>query len=328
MWRPLRLAAAKIGNSLGLGAAIGGSGWRRRRLLILRYRGVSIDDEHDWRPESFLSRTLFRERMAALRRMDSAVLPFGDALKLMYEGGLPARAVTLTFDNSGHDFYEGTHPILREYGLPATLYLAATGDRPSFDAMLSYLLWKGRSRSLRWPEFLPAPIQLDERGRDDAGYRIRDYVNGNDLPSAGQDQVLAHLAARLDLDYEALCARRILHPLTESEARELAAAGVDFELHTRRVPRGDLFAIELADNQGRIAAVSGRPGAHFCYPPGLRKPWLSHQLRPAGVLSAVTIRAGLAGPRTDRYSLPRITDSSTMTAAEFQAWVSGFASFL
>ncbi len=334
MLRGIKLATLWMADGLGLNSLLIESRWRRRRLLILCYHGVSLDDEHAWNPALYLQPVLFRKRMETLRRMGCAVLPFGDALARLYAGSLPPKAVTITFDDGGYDFYKVAYPILREYGFPVTVYFTtyySLYNRPVFDVTLSYLLWKGRLRSLSCPEFLPAPVWLDEPGRDEARSRILDRARHSGLSAARKDDVLADLAARLGVDYAALCEKRILHLMTPAEAGELAAAGVEIQLHTHRHRmslRRDVFLREIEDNRRAIAAASAAPAVHFCYPCGLYRPEFPDFLRSAGVKSAVGTQAGLAGKGTDPYFLPRLADVSALTAAEFAAWVGGLASFL
>jgi hypothetical protein len=49
--KSLLVAAAGVG---GVGALVGGSRWRRSRLLILCYHGVSLGDEHGAAPELYI----------------------------------------------------------------------------------------------------------------------------------------------------------------------------------------------------------------------------------------------------------------------------------
>jgi peptidoglycan/xylan/chitin deacetylase (PgdA/CDA1 family) len=333
MLRSLKLSFLRIAKGLGFNSVLLDSASRRRRLLILCYHGISLDDEHEWGPALYLTPALFRERMEALRRMDCAVLPFGDALRRLYAGNLPPRAVTITFDDGGYDLYKVAWPILREYGFPATLYLTTyytAFNRPVFDVMLSYLLWKARGRSLSWPEFLKAPVRLDEPGREEVRSRVFAQVRERSLSAAQKDGVLGGLAHNLGIDYEALCAMRILHLMTPSEIRELAADGLDVQLHTHRhrvsLQRG-LFLKEIEDNRRSISAMSPRPAVHFCYPCGFHLPEFVEYLRSAGVESATTSETGLAGPHSNPYLLPRLLDTSTLTPLEFAAWLSGLARF-
>ena len=334
MLRRLKLAFLRTADALGLNSMLLESRWRRNRLLILCYHGVSLEDEHQWGPAMYLPPALFRQRMEALRRMDCAVLPLGEALERLYSGTLPARAVAITFDDGAYDFYKAAYPVLREHGLPATLYFTtyySSYNRPVFGVMLNYLLWKGRETLLTWPEFLPEPVWLDERRRREVQTRVVAQVRQARLRVAEKDAVLAQLASRLKLDYEALCAKRILTLMTPDQAAELAAAGVDIQLHTHRHRvslRRDLFLKEIEDNRRAISVVSPRPAVHFCYPSGLHRPEFPEFLRSAGVESATTSDPGLAGRHTSPYLLPRMLDVATLTGTEFTAWLSGLASFL
>jgi len=43
------------------------SDWRRQRLLILCYHGISLEDEHQWRPFLYISRQQLERRLEILR---------------------------------------------------------------------------------------------------------------------------------------------------------------------------------------------------------------------------------------------------------------------
>ena len=98
------------------------SSWRRDRLLILCYHGISVADEHGWDRELYMDRERFRARMELLRQGGYQVLPLGEACERLRRGALPERAVALTFDDGDYDFYAVAWPILREFQFPATVY--------------------------------------------------------------------------------------------------------------------------------------------------------------------------------------------------------------
>jgi peptidoglycan/xylan/chitin deacetylase (PgdA/CDA1 family) len=272
--------------------------------------------------------------MEALRRMGCAVLPLDDALDGLYSGRLPAKAVVITFDDGGYDFYRVACPILREYDYPATVYLTtyyAQYNRPVFDVMLPYLLWKGRSQILVWPELLGDPVRLQETGRVEVGRRLKEHARNAALSAADKDRLLASLAGKLGIDYEGLCAKRVLHLMTLEEAGDVAARGLSVQLHTHRhrvSRRRELFTREIEDNRHSLAQVAAAPARHFCYPGGFHLPEFAGFLKELGVQSAVTCEPGLAGRGTNRYLLPRFLDSTNVTPTEFAAWVSGLESFL
>ncbi len=333
--RTLKLTALRAACASGLNSLVLDSPWRKARLLILCYHGVSLQDEHEWRPALFMPPALFRERMETLRRARCALLPLGEALDRLASGRLPQRAVVLTFDDGGYDFYRVAYPILREYGFPATVYLTtyyAAYNRPVFDVMVSYLLWKARGRTLDWPEVLRRPLSLDDAGRAAASRQIIDAARRGGWCARERDSRLESLAGRLDVSYAALCAQRLLHLMTLDEARELAATGsVDVQLHTHRhrVSRNEgRFVEEIEDNRRALACVSAIPAVHFCYPGGYIVPEFEGYLRRAGIQSAVTCEQGLAERGTNRYFLPRFLDSTNTSRDEFAAIVSGLASLL
>lgn len=334
MLKQLKLLALQAAENFAVSAAVSGSRWRRSRLLILCYHGVSLEDEHVWNPALYVSTGLLRERLSCLRRAGCAVLPLSEAVRRLYEGSLPARSVALTFDDGTYDFYRQALPVLEEFQFPATLYLTTAYceyNRPVFDLMCGYLLWRGRDRTLTLPEVLAAPVRLDTEGRLHAERALKAFVRQNSRGESQKDELLASLAAALAIDYAELCRKRLLHLVNLEEARQLAAAGIDIQLHThnhRISLRQERFAREIADNRARIARVSSGALRHFCYPSGYYKPEFLPWLRAAGIESATTCEPGLAAPDCDPLLLPRLVDSSALSEREFRGWVSGVAAWL
>lgn len=119
--------------------------------MVLGYHGISLDDEHLWDGVVYMSPAIFRQRMRFLQKAKYTVLPLEMALQRLYAGTLPPRAVALVFDDGFHDFASVAAPILAEFGYQSTVYLStyyAQFNRPIFDIMLRYLLWKGSPRSI------------------------------------------------------------------------------------------------------------------------------------------------------------------------------------
>ena len=136
----------------GIERAVGTSSWRRRRVLILGYHGVSLDDEHTWDSSLFMSPSTLRRRFEILREMGCTVLALSDAVSRLNAGTLPEQAVVLTFDDGLYDFLVHVAPLAEEFGYPVTVYLStyySAFPSPVFPVMLSYLLWKARGRRLK-----------------------------------------------------------------------------------------------------------------------------------------------------------------------------------
>ncbi len=334
MLRGAKLMALKAAEALHVDRFLLRSAWRSRRLLILCYHGISIDDEHLWDSSLYMPRPVLRRRFEILRELDAKVLPLGEAIERMEAGTLPPRSVAITFDDGNYDFLTQALPLIREFSYPVTLYLTtyySDFNRPVFDVACSYLSWKARGRTLVWPEVVGAPVLLDDANRAAVDRRIKDYVKSAGLSGAAKDNLLRDLAGRLGIDYDALGTRRLFHLVTADEARELAAAGVDVQLHTHRHRTSrdrDFFRREIDENRAAIARITSEPANHFCYPGGFHLPEFPEWLRERGVVSATTCEPGLTTRETDRLLLPRLVDHTGLTEEEFRGWVSGVASWL
>jgi peptidoglycan/xylan/chitin deacetylase (PgdA/CDA1 family) len=334
MLKRLKLLTLRAAENFAIGSLVSHSAWRRKRLLILCYHGVALEDEHVWNPSLYVSRNLLCDRLSFLRRAGCAVLPLAEALSRLYDGSLPPRSVALTFDDGTYDFYRQAFPLLREFHFPATLYLTTAYceyNRPVFDLMCGYLLWRGRDRTLTMPEVLPAPVRLDAEGRAYAEGAFKAHVRRLSLSEPRKDELLASLSAALDIDYAELCERRVLQLINLDEARELAESGIDIQLHThnhRISLREDRFRREIAENRERIEKVSAAALTHFCYPSGYYKPEFLPWLRAGGIDSATTCEPGLATAKSDPLLLPRLVDSTALDWSEFGGWVSGVAALL
>lgn len=309
--------------------------WRNNRLLILCYHGISTSDEHLWNPELYMTAEQLESRLIALRRAGCQVLPLSDGVKALYDRTLPPKSVCLTFDDGFQDFSRMAVPVLRKYRMPATVYLTSfysKFQRPVFDVMSRYLLWRGRAG-----EFCNGLI--GDTGYSDLGLeahrtklatRIKSYTAN--FTAEAKDRFLLAMAESLGIDYNNLVAKRTLQLMNASELSALDDS-IQIELHTHRhrAPLDEaLFVSEIAENRRYIfEATHGRVSArHFCYPSGVVNSAFGPRLQALGIRSATTCELGLASRSHDPFELPRVLDTSNVSDLEFEAWVSGVASFL
>jgi peptidoglycan/xylan/chitin deacetylase (PgdA/CDA1 family) len=334
--RTARLATLRALGALGVDRAVLRTPWRRNRLLILGYHGVALDDEHHWDPELYMPAPVLRRRLELIREAGCRVLTLDEAVQHLYEGDLPPRSVALTFDDGTYDFYARAFPIVEAFSFPVTVYLTtyyAELNRPVYDAMDSYLLWKGRGRVLSWPELLgrQGDLWLTDAARRFVGERLRQFPAEHRLGGLDKDALLAGLAARLGVDYDDILRKRLLHLMTLSEAGELARRGVDLQLHTHRhrVSLDEaVFAREVRENRARLSPLRACDATHFCYPGGVYRREFLPWLRASRIESATTCEPGLASRRDDRLLLPRYIDTAEHTETEFRGWLTGVAALL
>jgi peptidoglycan/xylan/chitin deacetylase (PgdA/CDA1 family) len=334
--RTAKLATLELGKSVGVFDALKRSEWRKNQLLILGYHGVSQADEHLWNPRLYISPEYFRSRMNLLNAYGCNVLPLADALQSLWTKTLPPCSVVLTFDDGFCDLYSQALPILKEFGWSATVYLTsyyAFYNRPVFDVMCSYLLWKGRGAVVDASELIDQKQVWDLRndsGRSAAALAVRKFARDARYSAKEKDKLLTALASRLSIDYESILSKRILHLLNKEEVAQLAASGVDIQLHTHRhysPNHRESFLCELEENRSFIKQIAKIP-RHFCYPNGHYEADKDAWLRESDVSSATTCEPGLASNYSNPYRLPRLVDSSSMEFVELEGWISGFSKFL
>ena len=325
-------------SRLGVLRGVRDSAWRQRRLLILCYHSISIDDEHEWSGTYSMTPAILESRLRMLRDGRYNVLPLGEAVRRLYEGTLPPRSVALTFDDGMFDFKARAWPLLQEFGFPATVYLTtyySDYGKPIFGLLCSYVLWRARARMPR-PDVTSLfgkamPWQLaDAAGRARAHRDILAHVDREQLTLPERTAFAERLTELLGEDYEAIRAKRILTVMTRDEAAEIARDGIDVELHTHRhrTPNDHaLFLREIADNRARIELIRDGVARHFCYPSGVYRAEFLPWLREAGVTTATTCDPGLASPRSDPLLLPRLVDTSFLSPLDVEGWMTGMSAF-
>jgi peptidoglycan/xylan/chitin deacetylase (PgdA/CDA1 family) len=313
------------------------SRWRGRRLLILGYHGVALEDEHEWDSALYISQARLESQLVMLRSTGCTVLPLGAALSALEDGSLPPRSVAITFDDGSHDFHERAFPVLQSFGLPVTVYLTTyycDYEAPVFRPVCAYLLWKARDRTVALADVTGSPEPFDLRtseGRLQAATALNQLADRERYSGADKQRLVERLAAALHIDVGRVMARRILQIMRPSSVQQLAAAGVDFQLHTHRhrapIDR-DLFIDEIRENRTRIQQLTGKRPSHFCYPSGNYRAEFLTWLAEEQVVSAVTCDPGLVTARSPRLLLPRFLAAEGVSPLMFEAWLTGAADWL
>ena len=291
------------------GAGGPGAVSRRRKPCgrILYYHRVNNDNDPFF---PAIGTALFDQHMKYLARHYN-VVSLSEMLECM-NGGKPNDVVAITFDDGYRDNYENAFPILRRYGLPATIFLT-TGALDSGEGM--------------WFEQLAGALQASARESVDTGIDVprrhwlrtqQERLEANDviysllrkLPDAERrtwlDLVLKELA----------CPRtekRMGKMLTWDQVRLMSGQGIDFGGHTvnhpfiSRLAPADVLWEAKACKQ-RIEEELQRSIAHFAYPSGREDDfgiWNKEVIRAAGYQAAVTTIWGLNDASTDCMELRR-----------------------
>ena len=325
-------ACSRLGISR-IARGLTGSGIR-----ILAYHGFCDGDEAGFQPMLFMRAVTFRARMQRLAESGHRVVPLVEAVQRLRDAELEPGLVVITIDDGWHGIHEHALPVLREFGMPATVYVSSYYAReqlPVVNVLSRYLVWKSPLARVTLegvaPPLAGAHELTDRSARDRLAAAIARHAEEG-LSRAERLNFLGRIAAALEVDLETVLARRTFHLMSPVQLRDLTSGGVDLQLHTHRhrFPPDDQAVCrnEIEENRAFLREITGGKFEHFCYPSGEYRAHQKAWLRELGVLSATTTRHGLCYPGMDPLELPRFLDSEAYTPELFDAAVAGLLAML
>jgi len=247
----------------------------RSELPILAYHRVidmGPETEFPFDPELVSATPAdFREQMKYVATHFD-VVTFRDVLRYIDgEASLPARPIIVTFDDGYLDNYTYAFPILRELGLPATIFVSTgyVGARDTFwYDQLAYTIYRAAAGTfvLGTVRFELGDVASRRRAAADA---IR-FLRG--VPDPVRRAHLVRLSERPDYgirdeDSALSC------PMGWSQIAELHEAGIEIASHTVSHPAlsqcdDETLAFELRESRRELESRLGIPVEVVAYPFG------------------------------------------------------------
>jgi peptidoglycan/xylan/chitin deacetylase (PgdA/CDA1 family) len=239
------------------------------------------------------------------------VLPLDEAIEALQAGRLPARAMSITFDDGYADNHAVALPILRQHRMDATFFIASDfldGGRMWNDTVVEAVR--------RAPQ-----AELDLQSLGLGSHRVGDPAERRRaiLSILGQTKYLppaerAGLVRRLEATIGAALPNDLM--MTSEQLRQMLAAGMQIGGHTRRHPilarvDDEEARDEIAGGKRALESLLGSRLTLFAYPNG--KPGQDYLLkhaamaREAGYSAAVSTSPGMARQGADLFQLPRFT---------------------
>jgi len=279
-----------------------------RRLVILTYHRVVADDP--LKDPDEIDEQQFQMHVATLSRFFN-VLKLSDAVSGLRNGGLPGRAVAITFDDGYKDNVTAALPILEHYGVPATFFIA-TGF------LDGGIMWNDMAiESVR--RFEGERIDLDDL--DLGSYPAREPAE----KIAAYRQIVGKLRYEPQERRNTLCkaiAERLEVQLptdlmmSSGDLTTLRDAGMEIGAHTRNHP---ILAVvgeddarrEIVDGKRDVEQILGAEVKAFAYPNG--RPGQDYKachvdmVRDAGFELAVSTGAGSVSTEADVFQLGRVS---------------------
>lgn len=223
--------------------------------------------------------------------------------------------VAITFDDGHRDVMDHAYPVLRRYGLPASVYVVtdcADGRALLWPEVVEHLFRETPAEylpvngSIAMSRDLPLTTRA-ERIAACAGVK----ENLKTLPDVLRQRAIEELARRLRVSDMTPVQGTLLG---WDQLRFLAEQGWGIGSHSRRhpiltrLPEADMVA-EVVESKARLEAEIGRPIAAFAYPNGKQADFddrIKGAIRKAGYTVALTTIFGRNSARTDPFELRRI----------------------
>ncbi|GAA3346912.1 polysaccharide deacetylase family protein [Amorphoplanes nipponensis] len=281
----------------------------RPGVTILMYHALSSGPVGlgDW---CLLSAAHFRWQMRYLRTYFE-VLALSEAVTRLQEGAVTTPVAVVTFDDGFQGVRDAGLPVLREFGVPATVFLNTgfvdTGRTVWFCRIVRALALTDRE-TLRWRghRYALGSPSARRAASADLQHRLKqlhpDVVEQE--VGAIETQLAPHAPGRGDP----------WRVLSSAAIRELAGSGlVEFGAHTdthtilTRVD-ADRAAREIDRSIRATRDLTGRPCELFAYPNGTAQDYdagTTALLRDLGIRAAVTTRPGLNTASTPLLELRR-----------------------
>lgn len=295
----------------------------RSQALVLTYHRFSAKSE-----QQKTSAQTFADHLRYLIKYYK-VVPLAQIADAVASGAGCSRLAAITIDDGHHDAYEIAYPILRDYGLPATLFIVTDFlDGKNW-------MWTDKMRYITMnTAFEEMNLVLNQRRiqmmlhSDEARYEAACQLNSQlkKLPDEDKEKEIASIAHELKvrLPNSPPCE---FSPISWEQARELDANGVTIGSHSVTHPiltnvNNSRLDFELIASRLRIEEMLDREEASFCYPNGVYNSKIKEAVARAGYRCAVITRHGFNDEYSDLFALRRFHDEPDL--AHFAQTTSGF----
>ena len=276
------------------------------RLCIINYHRVlnSYDPLLETEPDV----KAFRWQMKLLANYFN-VLPLHDAIMALEAGTLPPRAICITFDDGYRSFYDLAFPILKEFHLPATVFVTAgnlAADNMWNDRIIEVLRrYPRKELNLQRIGFGRYPMSSTSERKHaidklitESKYlaptkrwmvvqEIEGFLNGESAPALMLTRNMISTLAREGIE---IGGHTISHPILTNLPDELA-------YH------------EILENKKALEILTGKPIRYFAYPNGKFRVDFDERhmkmARDAGYIAAFATDLGVASRNAHKYNLPR-----------------------
>jgi peptidoglycan/xylan/chitin deacetylase (PgdA/CDA1 family) len=310
----------------------------RHRIRVLMYHGVSEKDLLIWTQVPLQT---FERQMSYIKRHYHTISLSKAVEFIKGQGRIPNNSLVITFDDGFRSNYSLAYPVLKEYGLPATIFLTTSFvDKISaFDGMIrtDYIVGLFR-KSKVWKldlrdQGFGVIMMWNIRSRINAGYRVSNALKRID--PRNEARIIEIIAQRLGdgLDDED---RKIFGSLNWEDVQRMHKEGlVTFGAHTvsheilSKLSR-EMMICEVAESKEKIEHETGAPVRHFAYPNGTASDFNAEIIKTVSEYydCALTTIEGFNTAGIDPFKIKRIGIGNDMKFWIFKLELSGALDFI
>jgi len=240
-------------------------------------------------------------RQLAYLRSHFQIVPLTRIFEQLKSGTpLDRLAVAVTVDDGRRNCYEVLFPLLKEFEIPATIFVVTSFVRREDWIWTDKILWLSEQPS--------RPSELSTSEMETL------FETLNHFRPEARNAFVADTAARMGVSIPKEAPSQYA-PCSWRELREMADSGL-VEIGSHTVSHPILASIteeeswrELSVSRAQIEEALHRPVQSFCFPNGKPddyRPTQVQQVIEAGYAGAVVANFGLVANGANRYQLPRI----------------------
>jgi peptidoglycan/xylan/chitin deacetylase (PgdA/CDA1 family) len=295
--------------------------FNRRSLTVLLYHGVAPERDHgiyNYKGKH-VSPEAFRRHLGYIARHYN-VLPLDESFQRLREHTLPRYALAITFDDGYRNFYTHALPLLKEFRMPATIFLVTDfvlQKKPLWVDRLEYAIGQKK-------------VSREERIAEDIRLRAELKM----LPTSECERRLEPIERQIGSTLRDFSAERAVYaPLTGSEIKDMQEAGITVGGHTKSHPSlphlSDAEAAEeIEESKQALEEHFGAISQLFCYPYGRWNEKTEQLVMRAGFTGALTTIEGVNSAGTHPYRLRRFSMDGVEDIGRCAAAISGMRLFL
>lgn len=288
------------------GDAIAPRGKGKGRICVVNYHRVLRHADPLLESEPDID--TFRWQMRLLKECFN-VIPLHDAVMAVRDQRIAPRTVCVTFDDGYRSVHDLALPVLKEFGLPATVFVTSgyVGENHMWNDRIIEAVESIPSGELNLEAFGLGVYSL--RTLDDRKAAVTRVTESSKyLPPHARDELIERL--------EKMVGDNLAHGLMLDRQMvvNLAREGIEIGAHTVSHP----ILTSLSDEEARreivvgkqqLEEITGKPVRLFAYPNG--KVGMdfderhAHMVREAGFDAAFTTAIGSITSTQDKFQLPR-----------------------